>query len=503
MREIKRLVCVSNRLPIVLQRIDDQWQASPSSGGLVSALEPILRNHGGMWIGWPGADDGVDVSALLQSTAATMGYQLQPVPLTSDEEHGFYHGFSNEILWPLFHGLPTRCNFDPKYWHSYESANRKFAEATLEHTSEEDFILVHDYHLMLLGTYLRRSGRRVKTAFFLHIPFPAPENFLKLPWRAQVLEGLLSHDLVGFQTLQDRNNFLQCLRWLDLPELTIDGLAAGSVVKVCWHDHELRAGVFPISVDYDALQDLVTSDAVAETCSQLRQQFGSRQLIIGMDRLDYTKGIPERLLALRLALERYPELKRKVSLVQVTVPSREKVPEYEQLLAEIERMVGNINGEFTVPGEWVPIHYLHRSLSRPEAMGYLRAGDVALVTPLRDGMNLVAKEYCACDVDQNGVLVLSEFAGAAAELKGDALLVNPNDIEGMAEAIYKACTMPPEERTRRMARLRSRIRQNNIFDWVGSLLAAAVGHSVDHFPLAEEYVPDLSTEWRAGCESPG
>jgi trehalose 6-phosphate synthase len=494
MSDITRMVCISNRLPIVLNKSEDGWSVTPASGGLVSALDPVLRNRGGMWIGWPGTAETDDkLTHAIAGAARTAGYELEPVILNKAEVDGFYYGFANEIIWPLFHSLPTRANFDHTYWENYESANRKFAEKAGCNSHPDDFIWIQDYHLMCVARFLRQAGCTNRIAFFLHIPFPPPEMFLKLPWRTEVLEGLLAHDLVGFHTLRDRNNFLQCVR-----ELVTHKRAYGSgqVVTVRYGGREIRVGAFPISIDYDGLQTLATSEEVAAMSAQWKQQFGEdgMQIMIGMDRLDYTKGIPERLSAFRLALERYPELRGKVTLVQVTVPSREEVPEYAALLAEIERLVGHINGEFTEAGSWVPIHYLHRSLTRAETIAYLRASEIALVTPLRDGMNLVAKEYCACDVEEDGVLILSEFAGAAAELSRGALMVNPHDMEGVAQAIHSAYHMNLQQRRRRMRRLREQVREHNIYNWVGSILEAAYVPSLDNFPVLENYVPDLKLE---------
>jgi trehalose 6-phosphate synthase len=495
MSEIRRMVCVSNRLPIVLKHDEGSWEIKPASGGLVSALEPVLKNRGGMWIGWPGAavEDG-ELTSALRGASRNAGYQLEPVMLSKEEIEGFYYGFANEIIWPLFHGLPTRANFNPGYWESYESANRKFADVLAASARQDDFIWIQDYHLMCVARYLRQSGQDFRTAFFLHIPFPPPEIFLRLPWRSQVLEGLLAHDMVGFQTMRDRNNFLQCVREVVTHKRP---RGSGQVVRVSYGGREIRAGAFAISVDYDGLQHMATSEEVADQAVQWRQQFqqfGERQVMIGMDRLDYTKGIPERLDAFKLALERYPELRGKLTMVQVTVPSREEVPEYAALLGQIEQQIGHINGEYTQPGVWVPIHYIHRNLTRAETIAYLRASEIALITPLRDGMNLVAKEFCACDVEEDGALILSEFAGAAAELSRGALMINPHDVSGIADAIFAAFHMRPAERRRRMRKLREQVREHDIYHWVGSILEAAYVPSLDHFPVMEHYVPDIKME---------
>jgi trehalose 6-phosphate synthase len=485
-----RLVAVSNRLPIVLKQEDGAWQVKPGSGGLVTAMSPVLKNRGGLWIGWPGTDDSPGLSEALDRASGESGFDLEPVMLSADEIQGYYYGFANEILWPLFHGFETRCNFDPDYWRDYRTVNRKFADVVGSSIRENDFVWIHDYHLMLVASELREHGVEHQLGYFLHIPFPSPDLFFKLPWRAQIMRGLLDFDLVGFQTMRDRRNFLACLEQLNIPDLEIVG--EGAVVNVTAGGHQTRIGAFPISIDFEHMSNAAASQATADRAWELHEQFPERQLIIGMDRLDYSKGIPERLHAFRHALATYPELRGNVTFVQVTVPSREQVPEYERLRQLIEQLVSEINGEYTEPG-WVPVHYLHRSLGREEVYAYLRASEIALVTPLRDGMNLVAKEFAACHSDKRGVLVLSEFAGAAAEMQDAALLVNPYDIEGMAEAIHAAYTMPEDERQRRMEIAQDAVRGNDIFNWVDSILEAAFAKHLSDFQL-QEFVPDLGLE---------
>jgi trehalose 6-phosphate synthase len=485
-----RLVVVSNRLPIVLVQDEQQaWMVKPGAGGLVSALAPVLQARGGVWVGWPGIYDQAGVVEAMQAHSDSLGYDMQPVPLTEAEVQGYYYGFSNEILWPLLHGFETRCNFAPAYWHDYVSANQKFADAVLANTRRSDFVWIHDYQLMLVADQLRQAGLTNKLGFFLHIPFPAPEVFFKLPWRAQLLRGLLAFDLIGFQTVRNRRNFIHCLQQLDLPDLRITG--RGDVVTAHIGERSIRIGAFPISIDYGHVNAAAAAPEVTRLSEELREKFGHNQLIIGIDRLDYTKGIPHRLEAFKLALERYPELRDHVCLMQLTVPSRENVPEYERLRHDIERLVGEINGEYTSPGNRVPIQYLHRSMGRDEVYACLRAADVGLVTPLRDGMNLVAKEYCACQVEERGVLVLGESAGAAAELKTGALLINPYDVEATASSIYQALTMPLSERRSRMRRLRRQIKEHDIFRWLDEVLDAAFAKHLSDFPQLTDHLPEV------------
>lgn len=484
----RRLIFVSNRLPFVLTEGEGgEWQIEGASGGLVSAMVPVLQNRGGVWIGWPGvvAEEAAELNEALAHATQDSRYTLKPVVLTAEERDKFYYGFSNEVLWPLFHDLQTRCNFDPTYWPVYQAVNRKYAQVIAENCNAGDFIWVHDYHLLTVAQHLRDLGVRSRTGLFLHIPFPSLDIFIKLPWRSQLLNALLRYDLIGFQTARDRRNFVHCVRALMKPT---HARGKGHLVTLQAGKRKVRLGAFPIGIDFDDFATRAAEDAIAERARRVREDTRHRQLVLGVDRLDYTKGIPDKLWAFHNALQRYPDLKKRVTLVQIVVPSREHIPEYFDLKTEIERLVGRINGEFTQPG-WVPIQYIHRSLQRPELLAYYRAAKIGLVTPLRDGMNLVAKELCACSVDEDSVLILSEFAGAAAQLQGGALLVNPYDREGFADTILQAFAMEPSERRRRMQRLRRNIRAQDIFWWVDSFLDAAIAKELGHFPVVNEGIP--------------
>jgi len=468
---IDRLVIVSNRLPIVIGRGDlGEWQVQPGSGGLVTALAPILRDRAGLWIGWPGTVEEVDLDGLVAIGSQDAGYMLKPVQLTAEEVDQYYFGFSNEIIWPLFHDMHSRCNFDPAYWNMYQAVNLKFTQVIAQNTGINDYIWVHDYHLMLVAKELRNMGLEHKIGFFLHTPFPPLDIYMKLPWRSQILEALLEYDLVGFQTRRDRNNFIQCAEAL-IKDIHYDARRQVSTITV--PNREIKVGIFPISIDFKEFARQAAARSVAERASQLYEAIPNCQILLGVDRLDYSKGIPEKLRAFRNALERFDDLHGNVSLVQIVVPSREDIPEYQELKAEIEGFVSEINGKFTQSG-WIPIHYMFRSLDWIELLAYYRAADIALVTPLKDGMNLVAKEYCGAKVDRNGVLILSEFAGAATQLRRSALLVNPYDIEGTANAIHRAYNMSTGERRSRMRRLRTSIAKRDIFWWLDFFLRAAI-----------------------------
>ncbi len=494
-----RLIVVSNRLPVVVSRSRGHWKIRPGSGGLVTALMPVLKDRGGIWVGWPGtAGAEPSLARVIDRDSRRAGYSFKPVMLSAAQVRGYYYGFSNEILWPLFHDLPGQCNFDPEYWDVYRQVNADFARET--HSicqSEEDLVWVQDYHLTGVASELRALGNTNKLGFFLHIPFPPLDMYLKLPWRFQLLEALLDYDLLGFQTLRDRRNFLHCARTL-FADSRVEG--AGSLVRLNARDRRqqdrsrvVRVGSFPIGIDYREFDRRAASDSVDRIAAQYRSEFGTRQVILGIDRLDYTKGLPQKLRGYAHALEQYGDLRRKITLVQHVVPSREDVPEYQHLRLEVERLVSEINGKFTRPG-WVPIHYFYGSLKSRELVAYYRIADIMLVTSLKDGMNLVAKEYCASQVEQNGVLILSEFAGASAQLQQGALLVNPHDVVGIAERIHKAFHMEGQERKTRMARLRRKVRRQDVFHWTDSYLRAFVERDLSDFPTVDDYVPDAQTD---------
>ncbi len=459
----QRFLIVSNRLPAVIGRQQDEWRIRPGSGGLVTALEPIMRKEQGLWVGWPGCGDEAPLGELLQKFENEHGYRLAAVPLSDEEVEKYYRGFSNEALWPLFHDLLGFCRFSLENWQAYQEVNQRFAESVAAHAGPEDLIWVHDYQLVLVGRKLRKLGLAQPLAYFLHIPFPAPDLFRRLPWKHEVIQGLLAYDLLGFQTMRDRRNFVSSALALVPDTEILSRQRHHTELRV--GQRTVRVGHYPISIDFDEFNDGARAKEVEDAAWYLHENLHGRQLVLGVDRLDYTKGIPERFLAFERALEKYPELITKASLLQVVVPSRTLVPDYQNLKETLDQLAGRINARFG-RSEWNPIFYVFRSLERTQLLARYRTSEIALITPLRDGMNLVAKEYCAASVDNNGVLILSEFAGAAEQLGKGALLVNPFDIEGTADAIYRAFTMKPEERRRRMSLLRNEIRRNDVHRWV-------------------------------------
>ena len=469
---MNRLIVVSNRLPFALDSAgEDLWTVTPATGGLVSAIEPVLRERGGTWIGWPGIVGDIPQEPLANATRHA-GYKVVPVALTETERDEFYYGYSNEVIWPLFHDLQNFCNFEPTYWQAYKQVNARYADAIARCAQPDDFIWVHDYHLMYVAQALRELGLSQKLSgltFFLHIPFPPYDIFAKLPQQQRLLRALLQFDLLGFQTRRDVRNFFQCVRRVMLDAKVLPG---HDLQLIRFEKREIHVGHFPIGIDFDSFENGAKSDRVEQRAARLRVTFPGCQLILGSDRLDYSKGIPERLRAFRTALERHLELRGRVVLIQIVVPSRVQIPRYHEFKDRIDRLVGDINGRFST-GTWLPVQYHFRSLDRDDLLAHYRGCDLAFVTPLKDGMNLVAKEYCACHIDDDGVLILSQFAGAAEQLKPDALLVNPYDVEQMADAILNGFRMSQTERSARMKRMRRVVRHENVFWWVDSFLSAA------------------------------
>lgn len=461
-----RLIIASNRLPVAVTVDDNGVAIRPSSGGLVTAMEPILSKASGVWIGWCGiAGTPPGMNEAINQFSQSAGFALVPVPLDEPEIDGFYRGFSNSIIWPLFHDLQSFCDFKPEYWQHYRKIADRFAAAVDREASESDIIWIHDYHLIGVGRRLKALGRTNRCVFFLHTPFPPADIFLKLPWRAEMLEELLAYDLIGFQTMRDLKNFADTYNTLTGQHAAFrEGQRAIAV-----GDRHTVAGAFPIAIDFSEFDEQARMPEIVERAAQIRTESMVASIILSVDRLDYTKGIPNRIEAFRRLLSKYPDLRKQVVLMQIVVPSRAEVDQYQQLKASVERLVTEVNGEFGEVG-WTPVQHFFRSITREELLALYLAADIALVTPLKDGMNLVCKEYCVSRHDLGGRLVLSEFAGAAEELGRNALLVNPYDIDGVADALYSALQEPPEKKRAAMEALREGLLQRDVFAWARSVL---------------------------------
>ena len=457
MRE-QSLVVVANRLPIDEALTDSgarEWRRSP--GGLVSALQPVLQGYGTTWVGWAG---GIGPAPALP---AIDGVRMRAVALSEDEFEQYYEGFANSTLWPLYHDAVEQPVYHRSWWEAYQRVNRRFAQAAAAAAPPGAMVWIQDYHLQLVPALLRELRPDVRIGFFMHIPFPPPELFKQLPRRAELLRGLLGADLVGFQNPGGMQNFVRlCERVL--------GLKARHQVIECG-SRVVRVGAFPISIDMVELERIAMTEEVRERAAQIRADLGNpERIMLGVDRLDYTKGIEHRLKAYRELLADGRVKVPDTVLVQVTVPSRERVEHYKMLRDKVEREVGGMNGEYGRLG--VPaVHYLNHSFDRLELAALYRAADVMVVTPLRDGMNLVAKEYVASRVDLGGALVLSEFAGAAIELK-QAYLVNPHDLDDLKDTLVRALQADPVDAARRMRAMRRYLRTHDVQTWAREYLSA-------------------------------
>lgn len=462
-----RTIVVSNRLPVTVDISQGEIELRPSSGGLVSALMPICKRSRGSWIGWPGIEFDSEIAEALRFEGCP-DYSLHPVFLTQQQVSSYYDGFSNEVIWPLFHDMEATSVPDPSWWQAYFDVNHKFASAVLRVAERDDVVWVHDYHLMLCGAALRKKGFESRIGYFHHIPFPSADVFQKLPSCEQILKALLQYDVVGFQSDRDKSNFLSCVRRF------ISGVRlrkAGAGMMVISGDCVTNVGAFPIGIDFDSIDGNSRSDDVQRRTAQVTGFGNGGKVLFGVDRLDYTKGILERIRAIDLLLEENPGLHEKIRLVQVVVPSRENVQRYSRLRFEIEALVSRVNGKYAT-ATWSPITYLYRCISKCELIALYRSADVMLVTSLRDGMNLVAKEFCAARSDNQGVLVVSEFAGAAAELRAGALVVNPYNVAGISHAVQTALMLSAADQQRRMLSMRKLVQAGNVFRWADKFQSA-------------------------------
>ena len=453
-----RVLIVANRLPVTVKVTEAGVEVQRSAGGLATGLLRPHEQSGGLWVGWSGAPDELTAAQHAELDQQLTDMRLVAVPLTADQVTRYYEGYSNGVLWPLFHYLLDQVPLHVRDWDAYVDVNERFADIVARHYQAGDLIWVHDYQLLLLPDLLRKRLPDARIGFFLHIPFPSEELFRTLPERDRLLRGLLGADVVGFHTPSYLRHFAASVTQLGL---TVE------IDRVQLTDREVRLGVFPMGIDAAAFSALADDPAVQAEAKALRGDQSVR-LLVGVDRLDYTKGIPRWLLSYEKMLQTHPDLRERVRLVQVAVPSRTGVGAYQDFRTLVEGLVGRINGDFGTP-HWVPVHYIYRSLSERELVALYRAADVMLVTPLRDGMNLVAKEFVASRTDGDGVLVLSEFAGASWELP-EAIQVNPYDVDGMAESTYRALMMGPEERRARLTPLRVRVETYDVHHWAATFL---------------------------------
>ena len=461
---MSRLLIVSNRLPVTVSKSRGKLVFTRSVGGVATGLGSIYKSLKSVWVGWPGiALEDLEPEELEEVKKRLAEENCYPVFLSRHEVGLYYYGFCNKTIWPLFHYFYLYMEYEQSSYETYERINRKFCDELVRIAEDEDLIWVHDYHLMLLPGMIRERMNEAVIGFFLHIPFPTYEVYRLLPVRDRILRGLLGSDLVGFHTYDYAQHFLDSVTYLLGYEHTMGEIEVG--------DRIVKVDAFPMGIDYERFSGSVENRRVQRELARLKRILDGRKLILSVDRLDYTKGIVHRLQAFELFLEKYPEYLEKVHLIMIAVPTRTGVEHYMNLKREVEELVGRINGRFGTVG-WTPIWYMYRSVPFEILATLYHAADVALVTPLRDGMNLIAKEYLATrEREGTGVLVLSEFAGAAKEL-GEALLVNPNDIVGLSEAIKEALEMSEEEQLERNQIMRERLKRYTVKRWASDFLEA-------------------------------
>ncbi len=467
---MSKIHIISNRLPLSISKSDDKISLQPSIGGLATGMRSIYREYGGKWIGW----SGINSEELTQKDRDKIDVELEKesclaVHLSSEEISLYYEGFSNNIIWPLFHYFSQYIEYNINYWEAYKEVNQKFAEKTLEILEDGDIIWIHDYQLLLVPEIIKSKKPKVTIGFFLHIPFPSFEVFRTLPWRKDLIKGMLGADLIGFHTYDYERHFFSSVRRLLGYEISFN--------QIHLEDRIILGDAFPMGIDYEKFNK--RSKEILQKSLQERSELHlelekyflvspERKLVLSIDRLDYTKGIPNRLKAFEIFLEKYPEFRNKVTLIMLVVPSRSEVEQYKLLKSEIDELVGRINGRFGAVN-YTPVWYFYRSLPFDNLIELYSTCDVALVTPVRDGMNLVAKEYIASRVNQTGVMIISEMAGVSKEM-GEAININPNNESEIAEAIFQALTMPVEEQKQRMKYLQQRIKRYDVFKWAGEFV---------------------------------
>lgn len=472
-----KLIIVSNRLPVKIDIKKNQWNIKPSEGGLATGLGSFYKEQEGIWIGWPGAHIK-DESVATEIKAALNNQSLEPIFLTQTEIKEFYEGFSNQTLWPLCHYFPSYASYNEKHWHVYQSVNQKFADAVLSIAHPGDTIWIHDYQLMLVPRLIREQLPGISIGYFQHIPFPSYEVFRLIPWRDELLTGLLGADLVGFHTYDDVRHFISAiLRILDVQS---------NMNIIEFAKRLITAEAFPMGIDYEKYFHQVQTAVTRKYSEKILERLEGKKLVISIDRLDYSKGILQRLQGYNIFLRDYPQYRGKVVYYQLIVPSRDKVLEYDRLKQEIDKLVSHINAEYSTLS-WQPIQYFYRAWAFEMLSALYYAADIALVTPMRDGMNLVCKEYIASKSGRAGVLILSEMAGAAKELT-EATIINPNDGHAMAEAIAMAIQMPEPDKIQRLSAMQQTLKKFNIHVWVNNFLMRLKTIKQQQFKLATKRI---------------
>ena len=463
--EKTRLIIVSNKIPNNITNLDNKAASKRSAGGFAAALYPILKKTGGLWIGCGDYSENGELFGEKAeiSNNSSEPYDLKLVNLSKSEIPDYYRGFSNRTIWPLFHGFIFQSFFDSGYWKTYLKVNKKFADEVTSEATDDDIIWVHDYHLMLVPGLLRNINNKFKILYFLHIPFPNFENFRVLPWASKILEGMLGSNVVGFQTRRDAINFLACCK--EVLGLEVDFYK----FIVRFKNRFIHIINLPISIDYDYFLNFAAGEETIQLESSIRESFKDIKIVLSVEKLDYTKGIKERLRAIDYFFKTYPEYKKKVIFLQISVPLKSEADEYLEFKKEIDELTDKIIKKYAEE-DWSPISILYKSLSQENLIAYYKVADICLITSLRDGMNLIAKEYAACKLDGSGVLILSKFAGAVEEMKERSVLINPYDIEEIANKIKLALEFGEKEKVQNIKALQEMIKQNDVFNWCKNFL---------------------------------
>ena len=479
---MNKTIIVSNRLPLQVKLENESLNIIPSVGGLATGMKSVHADGNGIWIGWSGlTEEELNPELSKKVDKAIFKEKCVSVPLTEKDVEDFYFGFSNKTLWPLFHYFMEFTEFEKNQWEAYKEVNQKFADVVLEHVNDGDTVWVHDYQLLLLPQLIKKKRPNISIGFFLHIPFPSFEIFRTFPWREELLEGMLGADLLGFHTYDYERHFLSSIKRILRLEVNFN--------EITYHDRMVKVDSFPMGIDYNKFynaalehtnQDKKEKSELQRRLDDHIQTSQNTKLILSIDRLDYTKGIPNRIRAFEHFLNKYPQFKEKVRLIMLAVPSRSNVPQYQKLKSDTDELVGRINGKFATVS-WTPIWYFYRSMPFENLIDLYTSADIALITPVRDGMNLVAKEYVATRTKKDGVLILSEMAGAAKEMN-EALLINPNNFEQIADSLKYALEMPVEEQNTRMTILQERLERYTVEKWakefMNSLNATKIMKSV-------------------------
>ncbi|MBN2520673.1 MAG: bifunctional alpha,alpha-trehalose-phosphate synthase (UDP-forming)/trehalose-phosphatase, partial [Bacteroidales bacterium] len=469
---MKRVIIVSNRLPVNITIESNKLYVVPSVGGLATGMKSVSENYDSLWIGWPGINiDQISEKQKNEIDDILLGYRCKPVYLDQTDYEDYYEGFSNRTIWPLYHYFMQYVEYENRFWDAYQKVNALFAKIVIENLKEGDIIWIHDYHLQLVPDMIKKIKPEYLIGFFLHIPFPSFEILRTLPWRDEIVNGLLGADLIGFHTFDYERHFLSSVRRLFGYDISFNLITVDNRI--------IKADSFPMGIDYERFRDYAIEQGLRQNKekSPMQQDLENhlklvpgRKLVLSIDRLDYTKGIAQRLQAFEYFFEKYPEYIGKISLFMICVPSRTNVDQYQKMKSEVDELVGYINGKYSTIN-WTPVWYFYRSFSFEDLVELYITGDIALITPIRDGMNLVAKEYIACRPKKKGVLILSEMAGVAKEMS-EALIINPNCFDDIADAIKQAVEMPENEQIERNIIMQDRLKRYNINKWANSFLQA-------------------------------